>query len=235
MDYDVENLNLFKKEKEHKTQSNDESIKNYDRKTGQLSFIRTEIKVEAIIKEALEPYTKELKKVKETNQNLSEQSQRLANSMEKMIPHIKNIMIGNEKDAYQVYCDNSECADIAKVHTIAPAELLYNLVSADLAKCFGCISNSIHLLLKDLDLWDDNKYTQLRKTGKSSTAKYYKPAIVNETYKRLEEFITSGKITSLTERRQEIYFGIYDHLKFFRTELPEKTHELQSDRALQSV
>lgn len=235
VDKESENLNLFKKEKELKVLSNEEAIKNFDKRTGQLSFLSTNIKVEAVIREALEPITEELKAVKETNQNLSEKSERLVNTMERMIPHLENKMIGNEDEAFNVWCENPENADIARVNTSAPEEVVYCMISADLAKCFGTHSYYVSILLKDVGLWNDNKFSREFRTSKSGKARRFKKSIVNETYKRLEELYQTGKITLFSKRRQEIYFEIYDHMRFFRDNQGVIANEPQSDRPLQSL
>ncbi len=207
MDNNKEQKSLFEMKKENKVLSEKEQIT--DKKTGQIKFISQEVEVRALIKEEMEP-------ILENNRIISEKSNRIANSLEKAIPHIQNKMIGNEKEAYQVWCDNSENADIARVNTSAPAELVYELISADLAKAFGCKSCYVSYLLKDLNLWTDEKYVNMRKVNASQDTRFYRRAILDEVYVRLENLIKSEKYLSFTEKRQATYKEIYDTMKFYR-------------------
>ena len=229
MDENSEQGKLVKIKKENKVLSKDEIKNSADKMTGQLKFISPEIQVQALIKDIVLPifeekYDKQInelkksnEKIEESNQEIKEINHRLSNSFEKALPHLENKMIGNEKEAFQVWSDNPENADIARFNSSAPAEVVYEFISADLAKIFGCKTCYVSMLLKDLELWTDDKYSHNNRVHKNGTVKKFRRNICNETYERLSKLIDSKKWSSYTEKRKEVYLNIYENMKFFRS------------------
>lgn len=190
-------------------ESQDEIEKNVDSK-GQVSFITKEVEIRTILKEEMQP-------ILEKSALLIEKNDRLVCAFEKAIPHFQNKMMGNEDEAYLAYADNPEDADVLRVSSDKiPQEAVYTLVSADLASAFGCKSCYVSMLLKDLNLWDDNRFVNRRKTGAKQETNFYRKKIVDETYKRLNELILSNQFLSLSEKRQATYKQIFETMKFYR-------------------
>lgn len=202
---------LFEVKQEAKMIENvDDIIKNVDNKTGQISFINKEIEFRTIVKEELQP-------VIEKSALLIEKNDRLVSAFEKAIPHFQNKMIGNENEAYLAYADNPEDADVLRVSSDKiPAESVYTLVSADLASAFGCKSCHVSMLLKELNLWNDNRFVNRRRTGKSQKTNFYRKKILDEVFKKLNELFKSDEISNLSETRQITYKQILDTMNFYR-------------------
>jgi len=201
---------LFEVKKETKILESQEEIeKNVDAK-GQVSFITKEIEIRTILKEEMQP-------ILEKSALLIDKNDRLVCAFEKAIPHFQNKMMGNEDEAYLAYADNPEQADVLRVSSDKiPQEAVYTLVSADLASAFGCKSCYVSYLLKDLGLWNDNKFVNSRKVNASQNTKFYRKVIVDEVFKRLQALIISDKFYLFTENRQAVYKQILDTLKFYR-------------------
>lgn len=202
---------LFELKRETKVLESQEEIeKNVDAKTGQVSFITKEVEIRAILKDEMQP-------ILEKSALLIDKNDRLVSAFEKAIPHFQNKMMGNEEEAYLAYADNPEDADVLRVSSDKiPQEAVYTLVSADLASAFGCKSCYVSMLLKDLNLWDDNRFVNRRKTGAKQETNFYRKKIVDETYKRLNELILSNQFLSLSEKRQATYKQIFETMKFYR-------------------
>ena len=226
MDKKPEQSKLFDIKQENKVLSAEEIKNNADKKTGQLKFISKEVQIQALFKEVVLPileekYDRQISELKdanelisESNQLLSEKNDRLSTSMERIIPHLNNKLIGNEKEACQIWSDNSENSDIATVNTSAPAEVVYPYFANHLSSCFGCLSRTVRYLLEDLGLWGDKNFCWKENTGVSSRWRF-KKAIVDEVYSRLEDLINSEKIKEHPKRyRLE---QAYRHMKFLRS------------------
>ncbi|MDD3012373.1 MAG: hypothetical protein PHC34_01555 [Candidatus Gastranaerophilales bacterium] len=211
MDKKPEQPKLFELKQENKILTEEEIKNSADKKTGQLKFISPELELKAMIREEMEP-------VIEANKLLSEKSDRLLGAFEKAIPHFQNKMMGNEDEAYLAYADNPEQADVVRVSSDKiPADAVYTMISAELASAFGCKSCYVSYLLKDLNLWNDNKYTKDEKISVNNKIKKFRPAILNEVYKQLPDLLNSNKFHLFTENRKNIYIKIYETMKFYRS------------------
>ncbi len=211
MDKKPEQPKLFELKQENKVLTEEEIQNSADKKTGQLKFINKNTELKAIIREEMQP-------ILENNILLAETAKRLTSSFEKAIPHFQNKMIGNEDEAYLSYSENSEQSDVTRVSSDKiPSDIVYSLISVDLAKAFGCESCYVSMLLKDMDLWDDTRFSRQRRVNKSGKIKEFRKSITDEVFKRFESLIGSEKWNGFTEKRKSNYSKIYETMKFYRS------------------
>lgn len=217
MDKKPEQPKLFEVKHDNKVLTEEEIKNSADKKTGQLKFLSPEFELKAMIKAEMEP-------VLESNKILTETSGRLLGAFEKAIPHFQNKMMGNEDEAYLAYADNPEQADVVRVSSDSiPADAVYTMISAELAHAFGCKSCYVSYLLKDLNLWNDNRYAKDVSVGfnikskKFNTIKKFRPAILDEVYKKMPEMFNSDKFHGFTEKRQAQYLEIFKTMEFYRS------------------
>ncbi len=121
----------------------------------------------------------------------TEQNQRLANSLEKVIPKFIDQSINqSEADLKFGFLAEDEQADVALIDgATAPAELLYPYTATRISKVIGN-KNMTHMrvakLIRDFKLFGDPLFHATIESTEHGKNEKYKPSIIREIYKRLK-------------------------------------------------
>ena len=165
-----------------------------DPSTGQQTFVKKTEELVPRLPEELAEFAEYMNnRLAQTEAKLdksTEQSRRLANSLESVIPKFvdqsvnhtsQDIVFGHLKEGVQ--------ADVAIADSINVAsEALYALSTGELADMVGnktMTANRMGMILRELHIFGDSKYHHTYKTTRKGQVQKYKRCTVDEIYRRL--------------------------------------------------
>ena len=133
----------------------------------------------------------------------NEKNERLATSIERLLPEIQNKIINNVDPSLRVgILAPNQKADVAVVDgAFVPSEVVYTLLSSCIVEKIGkdkFTASKLGIILKALKIKGDSTFHYEVKIGKKSSAQCYKPSVIKELYHRLKNYekndITQGKV-----------------------------------------
>lgn len=122
----------------------------------------------------------------------TEQSRRLTNSLEQILPKVLNQSVNqDEPDIVFAQLPEGEEADVAIADgSTVPAEAIYTLTTANIVERIGNKSMSASRMgraLRELGLYGNPQFHRCFKSGSKSKCQTYKPSVIKEIYKRLQQ------------------------------------------------
>jgi hypothetical protein len=120
----------------------------------------------------------------------TEQNRRLANSLELIIPKFLDQSVNqSQPDLVFAHLADGETADVVIADgTSVLAEPLYTLATGQVAEKVGneqMTPSRMAKILRDFKLFGDSKFHYTMSTSKKGICQKYKPAVVDEIYRRL--------------------------------------------------
>ncbi|MCS6267416.1 MAG: hypothetical protein H2174_07595 [Vampirovibrio sp.] len=125
------------------------------------------------------------------------QVERLATSLERLIPELTDKAIDNYEPMLRVgVLESGVKADVAVVDGASvPSEQVYTLLSNSIVEKIGkdkFTASQLGGILKALKIKGDSTFHYEVKIGKKSSAQCYKPSVIKELYHRLKNYEKYG-------------------------------------------